>query len=41
LHLGLILPNYGGALDPEALAGAALAAEESGFHSAWVTAPTT
>jgi alkanesulfonate monooxygenase SsuD/methylene tetrahydromethanopterin reductase-like flavin-dependent oxidoreductase (luciferase family) len=37
LHFGLILPNYGAALDPETLAGAALAAEESGFDSAWVT----
>jgi alkanesulfonate monooxygenase SsuD/methylene tetrahydromethanopterin reductase-like flavin-dependent oxidoreductase (luciferase family) len=37
LHLGLILPNYGEALDPEGLAGAALAAEESGFDSGWVT----
>ena len=37
LHLGLILPNYGDALDPEGLARAALAAEESGFDSGWVT----
>jgi alkanesulfonate monooxygenase SsuD/methylene tetrahydromethanopterin reductase-like flavin-dependent oxidoreductase (luciferase family) len=37
LHLGLILPNYGRALDPERLVGAALAAEESGFDSGWVT----
>lgn len=37
LHLGLILPNYGRALDREALAGAAVAAEEAGFDSGWVT----
>jgi alkanesulfonate monooxygenase SsuD/methylene tetrahydromethanopterin reductase-like flavin-dependent oxidoreductase (luciferase family) len=37
LHIGLILPNYGPALDAEALASTALAAEESGFDSAWVT----
>jgi alkanesulfonate monooxygenase SsuD/methylene tetrahydromethanopterin reductase-like flavin-dependent oxidoreductase (luciferase family) len=37
LHLGLILPNYGHALDPERLAGAAVAAEEAGFDSGWVT----
>jgi alkanesulfonate monooxygenase SsuD/methylene tetrahydromethanopterin reductase-like flavin-dependent oxidoreductase (luciferase family) len=37
LHLGLILPNYGPALDREGLARAALAAEESGFDSGWVT----
>jgi alkanesulfonate monooxygenase SsuD/methylene tetrahydromethanopterin reductase-like flavin-dependent oxidoreductase (luciferase family) len=37
LHVGLILPNYGDALDPEALTRAALAAEEAGFHSGWVT----
>jgi alkanesulfonate monooxygenase SsuD/methylene tetrahydromethanopterin reductase-like flavin-dependent oxidoreductase (luciferase family) len=37
LHLGLILPNYGEGLDPERLAGAALAAEEAGFDSGWVT----
>ena len=37
LHLGLILPNYGEALDAEALAAAAVAAEESGFDSGWVT----
>jgi alkanesulfonate monooxygenase SsuD/methylene tetrahydromethanopterin reductase-like flavin-dependent oxidoreductase (luciferase family) len=36
-HLGLILPNYGGALDPERLANAAMAAEQSGFDSVWVT----
>jgi alkanesulfonate monooxygenase SsuD/methylene tetrahydromethanopterin reductase-like flavin-dependent oxidoreductase (luciferase family) len=37
LHLGLILPNYGDGLDPERLAGAAVAAEEGGFDSGWVT----
>ncbi len=36
-HLGLILPNYGDALDVDRLAGAAVAAEESGFDSGWVT----
>jgi alkanesulfonate monooxygenase SsuD/methylene tetrahydromethanopterin reductase-like flavin-dependent oxidoreductase (luciferase family) len=37
LHLGLILPNYGDALDSEGLAAAALAAETAGFDSVWVT----
>jgi alkanesulfonate monooxygenase SsuD/methylene tetrahydromethanopterin reductase-like flavin-dependent oxidoreductase (luciferase family) len=37
LHLGLILPNYGDALEAEALAAAALAAEDAGFDSGWVT----
>jgi alkanesulfonate monooxygenase SsuD/methylene tetrahydromethanopterin reductase-like flavin-dependent oxidoreductase (luciferase family) len=37
LHLGLILPNYGDGLGAERLAEAALAAEESGFDSGWVT----
>jgi len=37
LHLGLILPNYGDALDAERLAAVALAAEEAGFDSGWVT----
>jgi hypothetical protein len=36
LHFGLILPSYGAALDREALAGAAVAAEESGFDSGQV-----
>ena len=36
-HLGLILPNYGKAIDPEVLASAALAAEEVEFDSVWVT----
>jgi alkanesulfonate monooxygenase SsuD/methylene tetrahydromethanopterin reductase-like flavin-dependent oxidoreductase (luciferase family) len=33
----VILPNYGAGLDPEALAGAAVAAEQEGFDSGWVT----
>jgi alkanesulfonate monooxygenase SsuD/methylene tetrahydromethanopterin reductase-like flavin-dependent oxidoreductase (luciferase family) len=37
LHLGLILPNYGNALDAERLAAAAVAAEKAGFDSGWVT----
>jgi alkanesulfonate monooxygenase SsuD/methylene tetrahydromethanopterin reductase-like flavin-dependent oxidoreductase (luciferase family) len=37
LHLGLILPNYGSAVDAEGLAAAALAAEEAGYDSGWVT----
>jgi alkanesulfonate monooxygenase SsuD/methylene tetrahydromethanopterin reductase-like flavin-dependent oxidoreductase (luciferase family) len=37
LHLGLILPNYGPALAAEQLADVAVAAEEAGFDSAWVT----
>src|SRR5215468_5072369 len=37
LHLGLILPNYGESLDPDRLVSAAVAAEEAGFDSAWVT----
>ena len=37
LHLGLILPNYGEGLDVDRLAGAAVAAEEAGFDSGWVT----
>lgn len=37
LHLGLILPNYGEALAAERLAGVAVAAEEAGFDSGWVT----
>ena len=36
-HLGLILPNYGDALEAERLATVAVAAEESGFDSGWVT----
>jgi alkanesulfonate monooxygenase SsuD/methylene tetrahydromethanopterin reductase-like flavin-dependent oxidoreductase (luciferase family) len=37
LHLGVILPNYGPALAAEELAGVAVAAEEAGLDSAWVT----
>jgi alkanesulfonate monooxygenase SsuD/methylene tetrahydromethanopterin reductase-like flavin-dependent oxidoreductase (luciferase family) len=37
LHLGLILPNYGEALEAERVAAAAMAAEEAGFDSGWVT----
>ena len=37
LHLGVILPNYGDALDAERLAGVAVAAEQVGFDSGWVT----
>jgi alkanesulfonate monooxygenase SsuD/methylene tetrahydromethanopterin reductase-like flavin-dependent oxidoreductase (luciferase family) len=37
LHLGVILPTYGAALDAEGLVGVALAAEEAGFDSGWVT----
>jgi alkanesulfonate monooxygenase SsuD/methylene tetrahydromethanopterin reductase-like flavin-dependent oxidoreductase (luciferase family) len=36
-HLGLILPNYGQGLDGERLAGSAVAAEQAGFDSGWVT----
>jgi alkanesulfonate monooxygenase SsuD/methylene tetrahydromethanopterin reductase-like flavin-dependent oxidoreductase (luciferase family) len=37
IHLGAILPNYGPAVNPQELAGAATAAEEAGFDSVWVT----
>jgi alkanesulfonate monooxygenase SsuD/methylene tetrahydromethanopterin reductase-like flavin-dependent oxidoreductase (luciferase family) len=37
LHVGVILPNYGPALAAEELADVAVAAEEAGFDSAWVT----
>ena len=37
LHLGLILPNYGEGVEAERLAACAVAAEESGFDSGWVT----
>ena len=33
LHLGLILPNYGDALEAERLAAVAVVAEEAGFDS--------
>ncbi len=36
-HLGLILPNYGDALEAERLASVAIAAEVAGFDSGWVT----
>ena len=36
-HLGLILPNYGMGLDAERLADSAVAAEQAGFDSGWVT----
>ncbi len=37
LHVGVILPNYGAALDAEQLASVAVAAEQTGFDSGWVT----
>jgi alkanesulfonate monooxygenase SsuD/methylene tetrahydromethanopterin reductase-like flavin-dependent oxidoreductase (luciferase family) len=37
VHLGVILPNYGEALTAERLAATAVAAEDAGFDSAWVT----
>src|SRR5437764_10234250 len=37
LHLGLILPNYGEGVEAERLAASAVAAEEAGFDSGWVT----
>jgi alkanesulfonate monooxygenase SsuD/methylene tetrahydromethanopterin reductase-like flavin-dependent oxidoreductase (luciferase family) len=37
VHLGLILPNYGENLDVARLVAAAVAAEEAGFDSGWVT----
>ena len=37
MHLGLILPNYGESLQAERLATAAVAAEQGGFDSGWVT----
>ncbi|MGH2819934.1 MAG: LLM class flavin-dependent oxidoreductase, partial [Actinomycetota bacterium] len=36
-HVGVILPNYGPALDAAELVGSTRAAEEAGFDSAWVT----
>lgn len=36
-HLGLILPNYGSALEPRALIRATRAAEDAGFDSGWLT----
>jgi alkanesulfonate monooxygenase SsuD/methylene tetrahydromethanopterin reductase-like flavin-dependent oxidoreductase (luciferase family) len=37
LHVGLILPNYGDTLERDVLVRVAVAAEESGFDSGWVT----
>jgi alkanesulfonate monooxygenase SsuD/methylene tetrahydromethanopterin reductase-like flavin-dependent oxidoreductase (luciferase family) len=37
LHLGLILPNYGSALDAQRLADVTAAAERADFDSAWLT----
>jgi hypothetical protein len=37
LHLGVILPKFGPQLAAEALADTAVAAERSGFDSAWVS----
>jgi alkanesulfonate monooxygenase SsuD/methylene tetrahydromethanopterin reductase-like flavin-dependent oxidoreductase (luciferase family) len=37
LHLGVILPNYGEALDAERLASVAVIAEQAGFDSGWLT----
>jgi alkanesulfonate monooxygenase SsuD/methylene tetrahydromethanopterin reductase-like flavin-dependent oxidoreductase (luciferase family) len=37
VHLGVILPNYGEALTAERLAAVAVAAEEAGLDSGWVT----
>jgi alkanesulfonate monooxygenase SsuD/methylene tetrahydromethanopterin reductase-like flavin-dependent oxidoreductase (luciferase family) len=37
LHLGVVLPNYGEALDAERLADVAVAAEQEGLDSGWVT----
>jgi alkanesulfonate monooxygenase SsuD/methylene tetrahydromethanopterin reductase-like flavin-dependent oxidoreductase (luciferase family) len=37
LHLGVILPNYGEALDAERLAHVAITAEKAGLDSGWVT----
>jgi alkanesulfonate monooxygenase SsuD/methylene tetrahydromethanopterin reductase-like flavin-dependent oxidoreductase (luciferase family) len=36
-HLGVVLPNYGPAFDPDRLAGAAQAAEAAGLDSGWTT----
>ncbi len=37
LHLGVVLPNYGEALDAERLVAVAVAAEQAGLESGWVT----
>jgi alkanesulfonate monooxygenase SsuD/methylene tetrahydromethanopterin reductase-like flavin-dependent oxidoreductase (luciferase family) len=36
-HLGVVLPNYGGAFDPGRLTAAAAAAEAAGLDSGWMT----
>jgi alkanesulfonate monooxygenase SsuD/methylene tetrahydromethanopterin reductase-like flavin-dependent oxidoreductase (luciferase family) len=36
-HLGVVLPNYGRAFDPRRLTAAAVAAEEAGLDSGWMT----
>jgi alkanesulfonate monooxygenase SsuD/methylene tetrahydromethanopterin reductase-like flavin-dependent oxidoreductase (luciferase family) len=36
-HLGVVLPNYGEAFDPGRLTAAAVAAEEAGLDSGWMT----
>jgi alkanesulfonate monooxygenase SsuD/methylene tetrahydromethanopterin reductase-like flavin-dependent oxidoreductase (luciferase family) len=36
-HLGVVLPNYGEAFDPGRLVAAAVAAEEAGLDSGWMT----
>src|SRR4029450_1015754 len=36
-HLGVVLPNYGDGFDPGRLAAAAVAAEEAGLDSGWMT----
>jgi alkanesulfonate monooxygenase SsuD/methylene tetrahydromethanopterin reductase-like flavin-dependent oxidoreductase (luciferase family) len=36
-HLGVVLPNYGDNFDPGRLAAAAVAAEEAGLDSGWMT----
>jgi alkanesulfonate monooxygenase SsuD/methylene tetrahydromethanopterin reductase-like flavin-dependent oxidoreductase (luciferase family) len=36
-HIGVVLPNYGDNFDPGRLAAAAVAAEEAGLDSGWMT----
>jgi alkanesulfonate monooxygenase SsuD/methylene tetrahydromethanopterin reductase-like flavin-dependent oxidoreductase (luciferase family) len=36
-HLGVVLPNYGAAFDPGRLHAAAVAAEQAGLDSGWLT----
>src|SRR4029453_773819 len=38
-HLGVVLPNYGDGFDPGRLAAAAVATEEAGLDSGWMTHP--